>query len=284
MQFKSFSSEGSDGYITDKEEISPICKNKNVMSKRNVNEDVSADDELSIEEDSKEKTRLKKKNRGIMKVQQNLRKSVLTKQAKDCLTIEPVKSEKPTRLKTRKTCIEHKRKQLFHDRNFIPFSEETEIEADCVYDWIDVFTKKNLHDIVDLNDAEKQLMTLWNDHVIEFNFRGIKSLSHILMSFVRKHYSILYPHLYCNFVAHVSCLVQADLVSMACMTNCIFALQEHSQQNPTSIIQGELENYDPIEHLSHIFPGLELDDNSNEKEDLIYRMKNISISKDASFK
>ena len=98
---------------------------------------------------------------------------------------------------------------VFHGRNFIPLSEfeDVEKELDCDFAWLSLYTRKLLDDITDVNQAEKSLMIMWNEHVGKYHGLGKVNLGRLLLDFVDFHFHIISDlNLYCNFVSLMTAL------------------------------------------------------------------------------
>ena len=273
-----YSSDGSEGSLSDLEDILtrnvldfPIHENFEVdilinsVDHTNLEVDLwfdttSADDELSVDEaaatmDPKVRKKVKKKT----DLKMSPRRAILLKQTETKLT--------ETKTITPRTKSKHKSQTIplpiplavrlvYHGRNFIPLTEFEEVdhELDCDFTWLSLYTRKLLDDITDVNQAEKTLMTMWNEHVVKYDGMGKVNLRRLLWEFVDFHFHIISDlNLYCNFICHMTAMQQIGLITMETVVDTVMRMQElminRSQKNPS----------DSVKDLAVLFPSLELD-------------------------
>ena len=105
-------------------------------------------------------------------------------------------------------------RQIFHGRNWIPMTEAREEESDCNCDWMLKFSELRITDIADINQAEGQIMKLWNLHMNKHHGNGVKDMDNIVLQFVTLERARIIQHnLYRNFVAHLTNLHKAGVLS-----------------------------------------------------------------------
>ena len=126
-------------------------------------------------------------------------------------TSHPKKKKKTTR---RVRLLPLAERQIFHGRNWIPMTEAREEESDCNCDWMLKFSELRITDIADINQAEGQIMKLWNLHMNKHHGNGVKDMDNILLEFVTLERARIIQHnLYRNFVAHLTNLHKAGVLS-----------------------------------------------------------------------
>ena len=82
-------------------------------------------------------------------------------------TISPISKPAPAQIAGR---------LLYHCRNFTPVTgkDETEQELECDFSWSAQHAKKLLEEITDVNEGEKTLMKMWNEHVIKYDGQQVQ--------------------------------------------------------------------------------------------------------------
>ena len=137
-------------------------------------EATSADDEMSVDEtDIRVQKKIKKKTKK-RNVKLSPRRALLLKQTEDKLTLDAVVSPRRKQKVYKKLPLSER--QMYHGRNWIPMAKygEGESEADCDCSWTFSSNKIRLEDFVDVNDAEKTLMNMWNVHADKYQGRGVR--------------------------------------------------------------------------------------------------------------
>jgi len=231
---------------------------------------MSADDEMSVDEtDIRVQKKIKKKTKK-RNVKMSPRRALLLKQTEDKLTLDAVVSPRRKQKVYKKLPLSER--QMYHGRNWIPMAKygEGESEADCDCSWTFSCNKNRLEDFVDVNDAEKTLMNMWNVHADKYQGRGVRHLEKMLKDFVTDRFHSPVEHnLYKNFVCHISGMLQAGLISQKSMLFCVMAMQGidstetvYSYSDSLHSTEQELPstcNPKSIAHLSAIFQGLDLE-------------------------
>merc|ERR1712106_1026748 len=129
---------------------------------------------------------------------------VLLKQTEDMLNMSP-KVNRMKQSNTKPPPVDDK--SVYHGRNFLLKRTSEEVEMDCDFTWMSLRSNRLLNDISDVNEAEKTLMILWNEHIVKLHGLGIRNVQTVLDDFVSSYFSSLSEHsLYCNFVSHVVAL------------------------------------------------------------------------------
>ena len=77
---------------------------------------------------------------------------------------------------------------IYNGRNFIPIAgkEETEQELECDFTWSTQHARKLLEDITDVNEEEKTLMKMRNEHVVKYDGLGLVNLARLLLDFAQR--------------------------------------------------------------------------------------------------
>jgi len=251
-----FSSDGSEGSLSDLDDLSvsldklylsahnkvvsdddddavikPISASECLSSFLTDSEAGSADDELSVGELDSVELRIKKKSKKTCQKEKGLRRVVLEKQTMD-------KIVKPPNRRKNKSNIGVDLSQVYHGRNFIPkvSGEEEEMECDC--SWVEKSNSSRIHEFTDVNEAEKEMMLMWNKCCAKYHGAGIKNVEDILEKFVESDFSkISEENLYRNFICHITTLQQTGLISMSNMVNTVIQLQKVCRQSQSSLLK-----------------------------------------------
>ena len=59
---------------------------------------------------------------------------------------------------------------------------------ECDFSWSTQHPSKLLEEITDVNEGEKTLMKMWNEHVIKYDGLGQENLAGLLLDFVESHF------------------------------------------------------------------------------------------------
>lgn len=71
-----------------------------------------------------------------------------------------------------------------------------------------------INDFTDVNNGEKEIMKLWNEHVLYFNYISDCQITEACLTFVKlRGAEIINKKLYGNFVIHMCCLFDFKLIS-----------------------------------------------------------------------
>lgn len=121
----------------------------------------------------------------------------------------------------------------------IDFDEDSEGEMDP--GWLRHHTKKLLEDFTDVNEGEKEMLKLWNLHVLKHNFVGYTQMPLACEMFVNEYGNdILAKNLYRNFLLHLTNLHDHDMLSSSQMFTIVQRLQAkqtvENHQSSLSII------------------------------------------------
>lgn len=93
--------------------------------------------------------------------------------------------------------------------------------------WLRNHTKKLLEDFTDVNDGEKEMLKMWNLHVMKHNFVGDSQMALACEMFVNDYGDeILSKNLYRNFLLHLTNLYDYGMLSPGEMNSIIQRLQK----------------------------------------------------------
>ena len=148
-------------------------------------------------------------------------------------TCQPKKKKKTTR---RVRLLPLAERQIFHGRNWIPMTEAREAESECNSDWMLKFSDLRITDIADINQAEGRMMKLWNLHMKEYHGNGVKNMDSIVLEFVSDQKAMIVQYnLYRNFVAHLTNLHKAGVLSSKTILSSMNIIQTDMKSAGTSM-------------------------------------------------
>ncbi|XP_045464922.1 polycomb protein SUZ12 [Harmonia axyridis] len=117
-----------------------------------------------------------------------------------------------------------------HTTTCLPiYPKEMDVDSEGENDpeWLRNKTMTMIDEFTDVNEGEKELMKMWNLHVMKYGFVGNCQIPLACQMFVQqKGKELLLRNLYKNFVVHMSNLFDFGLVSAVCMYTTIQKLQE----------------------------------------------------------
>lgn len=94
----------------------------------------------------------------------------------------------------------------------VDFDDDSEGEMDP--DWLKNHTKKLIDEFSDVNEGEKEMLEMWNLHVMKHNFVGYCQMSLACQMFVdEKGDEIWSKNIYRNFVLHLTNLYDYDMLT-----------------------------------------------------------------------
>lgn len=106
----------------------------------------------------------------------------------------------------------------------IDFDEDSEGEMDP--GWLQQHTKKLLDDFTDVNEGEKEMLKMWNLHVMKHNFVGYSQMPLACEMFIAEHgNAILAKKLYRNFLLHLTNLYDHTMLTAGQMFTIVQRLQ-----------------------------------------------------------
>lgn len=117
-----------------------------------------------------------------------------------------------------------------HTTTCIPiYAKEMDMDSEGEYDpeWLQAKTTMMIDEFTDVNEGEKELMKMWNLHIMRNGFVGDCQIPLACTLFIQhKGKELLLKNLYRNFVVHMCSLFDFGLVSAVCLYNTIQKLQE----------------------------------------------------------
>lgn len=117
-----------------------------------------------------------------------------------------------------------------HTTTCLPiYPKEMDVDSEGENDpeWLQAKTMMMIDEFTDVNEGEKELMKMWNLHVMRNGFVGDCQIPLACALFVQKRgKELLLKNLYRNFVVHMCSLFDFGLVSAVCLYNTIQKLQE----------------------------------------------------------
>ncbi|XP_069161563.1 polycomb protein suz12-A isoform X2 [Procambarus clarkii] len=106
--------------------------------------------------------------------------------------------------------------------------EDSEGEHDS--EWVRQKTQMMIDEFSDVNEGEKELMKMWNLHVMKYNFVGDSQIPLACSMFLESHgIELLRKSLYRNFVLHMVSLHDFGLIGTGVVYKCILHLQNKMQ-------------------------------------------------------
>ncbi|KAJ8963629.1 hypothetical protein NQ314_005529 [Rhamnusium bicolor] len=108
-----------------------------------------------------------------------------------------------------------------------PKEMDVDSEGENDPEWLQNKTIMMIDEFTDVNEGEKELMKIWNLHVMKYGFVGDCQIPLACQIFVQhKGKELLLKNLYKNFVVHMCSLFDFGLVSAVCLYTTIQKLQE----------------------------------------------------------
>lgn len=108
-----------------------------------------------------------------------------------------------------------------------PKEMDNDSEGENDPEWLRHKTMMMIDEFTDVNEGEKELMKMWNLHVMKYGFVGDCQIPLACQMFVQhKGKELLLKNLYKNFVIHMGSLFDFGLVSAVCLYTTIQKLQE----------------------------------------------------------
>ncbi|XP_030760874.1 polycomb protein suz12 [Sitophilus oryzae] len=108
-----------------------------------------------------------------------------------------------------------------------PKEMDADSEGENDPEWIQNKTMMMIDEFTDVNEGEKELMKLWNLHVMKHGFVGDCQIPLACQMFVQqKGEELLLKNLYRNFVLHLTSLFDFGLISAVCLYTTLQKLQQ----------------------------------------------------------
>lgn len=114
------------------------------------------------------------------------------------------------------------------------FDVDSEGETDP--GWLREHTKKLIEDFTDVNEGEKEMLKMWNLHVMKHNFVGYTQMALASEMFVNEHGDeLLAKNLYRNFLLHLTNLFDYQMLSNSQLFSIVQMLQS-KRENEVEIL------------------------------------------------
>lgn len=117
-----------------------------------------------------------------------------------------------------------------HTTTCLPiYPKEMDVDSEGENDpeWLQAKTTMMIDEFTDVNEGEKELMKMWNLHVMKYGFVGDCQIPIACAMFVQhKGKELLLKNLYRNFAIHMCSLFDFGLVSAVCLYQTMQKLQE----------------------------------------------------------
>ncbi|ERL90724.1 hypothetical protein D910_08071, partial [Dendroctonus ponderosae] len=117
-----------------------------------------------------------------------------------------------------------------HTTTCLPiYPKEMDIDSEGENDpeWLQSKTMMMIDEFTDVNEGEKELMKMWNLHVMKYGFVGDCQIPLACQMFVQqKGKELLLKNLYRNFVLHLTSLFDFGLISAVCLYTSLQKLQQ----------------------------------------------------------
>ncbi|CAF0937548.1 unnamed protein product [Didymodactylos carnosus] len=138
------------------------------------------------------------------------------------------------------------RRSLFADTNYIfrrpnltrcyrhttgalkvePEHIENDSDDDLYPEWTKQLTRRLIEDFQDVNDGEKEMMIIWNNHIMKYNFIADSQMTLACELFVRNHGNeIIEKNLIKNFYLHLITLQLYNLLRKSDVAKCIVRMK-----------------------------------------------------------
>jgi len=127
--------------------------------------------------------------------------------------------------------------RLYHHTNTcLPIqAKELDVDSEGESDpeWLRIKTCMMIDEFTDVNEGEKELMKLWNLHVLKHNYVGDCQMPLGLLMFLDSHgLELLKRNLYRNFILHLCNLYDFGIIGPATVMRTISYLQQILQKSP----------------------------------------------------
>ncbi|CAG9771037.1 unnamed protein product [Ceutorhynchus assimilis] len=121
--------------------------------------------------------------------------------------------------------------RLYHHTNtclpIFPKEMDCDSEGENDPEWLQNKTRMMIDEFTDVNEGEKELMKMWNLHVMKYGYVGDCQIPRACQMFVQqKGKELLLKNLYRNFVLHLTSLFDFGLLSAVCLYTTLQKLQQ----------------------------------------------------------
>ncbi|XP_061766520.1 polycomb protein suz12-B isoform X5 [Nerophis ophidion] len=147
-------------------------------------------------------------------------------------------------LEQQRTYVSGHNRLYFHSDSCMPLRpQEMEVDSEDERDpeWLREKTATQLDEFTDVNEGEKEVMKLWNLHVMQHGFIADNQMNHAIMLFVEscgEH--IVRRNLCRNFLLHLVSMHDFNLVGTATIDRAMVRLKQIQEEHPDTEEQQEL--------------------------------------------
>ncbi|CAO1436846.1 unnamed protein product [Diamesa tonsa] len=158
----------------------------------------------------------------------------------------------------------------YHSETCIPIMpKELDYDSEGESDpkWLQRTTKQMIDEFTDVNEGEKELMKMWNLHVMKYGFVGDCQISLACDLFIENNgIELLERNLYRNFVIHMTSLFNYGLISPETIYNNMQKLNKMKNDNATLIDAAKKARLEQVNYWTTF--GIEKE-NAKKQEELL---------------
>ncbi|KAM3597307.1 uncharacterized protein V6R79_002855 [Siganus canaliculatus] len=135
-----------------------------------------------------------------------------------------------------RTYISGHNRLYFHSDSCVPLRpQEMEVDSEDERDpdWLKEKTVKQIEDFTDVNEGEKEIMKLWNLHVMKYGFIADNQMNEACLKFAQHNGVHIVKHnLYRNFLLHLISMHDFNLISTLTIDRAVAQLRLIQSQSP----------------------------------------------------
>lgn len=145
-----------------------------------------------------------------------------------------------------------------------PHELDEDSEGEHDNEWVREKTRLMIDEFTDVNEGEKEVMKMWNLHVMKYNFVGDCQIPLACSMFLEKHSAeLLEKSLYRNFILHMISLYNFGLIGNGIIYKTILQLQcktddPHIQEHLSEIWKKDIFLKDRLIRNEYITPKVEM--------------------------
>uniref|UniRef100_A0A3Q4MK83 SUZ12 polycomb repressive complex 2 subunit a n=1 Tax=Neolamprologus brichardi TaxID=32507 RepID=A0A3Q4MK83_NEOBR len=144
-----------------------------------------------------------------------------------------------------RTYISGHNRLYFHSDSCLPLRpQEMEVDSEDERDpdWLKEKTVKQIEDFMDVNEGEKEIMKLWNLHVMKHGFIADNQMNEACLLFAEHHAAVIVKRNLCrNFLLHLISMHDFNLISTLTINQAMARLcliPEQSVKHTHGLLQG----------------------------------------------
>lgn len=131
-------------------------------------------------------------------------------------------------------------REYYRSSNALPYSHlydfENDSEGEHDPEWQRDFTNRQLNEFTDVNEGEKQMLEMWNLHIMKNNIIGDCRIVFACESFVDTHgKDIVDRQLYRNFLLHLCNLFDHGLLTQSQFNSIVHRVQTQNRMIDTAV-------------------------------------------------